>query len=65
MDVMAREHTTLMTTSEAAKALEVTTQTIQRWCDSGRLEVIIFPSGHRRIPAESVARLLEPVVLAR
>lgn len=63
---MARDMRTLLTTSEAAEALGVHPATIARWASQGQLEVVILPGGHRRIPAEEVARIREPMtVLAR
>ena len=47
-----------LTIGEAARALGVSVDTIRRWADSGKLPVIVLPSGHRRFYTEDVAELL-------
>jgi len=47
----------LLRPSEAAKFLGVSTSTIARWADQGRVEVTKLPSGHRRYVASSVEHL--------
>ena len=49
----------LMTTTAAARALGVTTQTIRRWVNSGQLTAVRSHTGRYRIDAASV-ELLRP-----
>ena len=49
----------LITIGEAARALQVSVDTIRRWADSGKLRVVVLPSGHRRFYAEDVAAMLD------
>lgn len=44
-------------TSEVAKRLGISTQTVQRWVDSGQLKAWKTMGGHRRIEAEGVELL--------
>jgi excisionase family DNA binding protein len=44
-------------TSEVAKRLGISTQTVQRWVDSGQLKAWKTLGGHRRIEAEGVELL--------
>jgi molybdopterin-binding protein len=44
---------------EAAKVLGVRVETVRRWERDGRLRTTRSPGGHRRVPAEEVARMLE------
>lgn len=53
---MAKE---LLTTREAAERLGVGTTSIKRWADSGVLECVKTPGGHRRFPREAVDAMLE------
>jgi excisionase family DNA binding protein len=46
-------------TEEAASALGVSTGTVKRWCDSGRLESRREKFGRRFIAPESVLKLWE------
>lgn len=48
----------LITTREVAALLGVGTTSIKRWADSGLLECIRTPGGHRRFTRSSVARLM-------
>ena len=43
--------------SAAASIIGVSSDTIRRWCDAGRLTVYRLPSGHRRIPVDEVLDL--------
>lgn len=43
--------------SEVAMMLNVTDQTIYRWCKKGLIEYIRLPSGHLRIPRSQLVRL--------
>ena len=47
----------LMQVREAAKALQVSENTLRRWSDNGLIQVVRLPSGVRRIPADEVQRL--------
>lgn len=47
----------LLQVREAAKALQVSENTLRRWSDNGLLQVVRLPSGVRRIPAGEVDRL--------
>ena len=48
-----------VTTREAAKLLGVALRTVQLWADTGLLSYWKTTGGHRRIPLESVERLLD------
>jgi excisionase family DNA binding protein len=52
-----REHEPAMTLSEAADALELSTSTLRRWADAGRIHAIRTSGGHRRFPTREVRRL--------
>jgi excisionase family DNA binding protein len=45
---------TLLSISEAARLLEVSTDTLRRWADRGLIETVRLPSGHRRYPRSAV-----------
>jgi excisionase family DNA binding protein len=47
-----------ISTRQAAKLLHVALSTVQAWVESGHLQAWKTPGGHRRIPLESVHRLL-------
>lgn len=49
----------LMTPAEVAALFRVHTSTVTRWADEGRLGSIRTPSGHRRLLARDVRRLLD------
>lgn len=51
--------TDLLTTREAAAMLGVGTSSVKRWADAGMVPCVRTPGGHRRIPREAVATLLE------
>jgi diguanylate cyclase (GGDEF)-like protein/excisionase family DNA binding protein len=51
------DHEASMTLGEAAEALDVSTSTLRRWADSGRIETLRTHGGHRRFPAREVQRL--------
>ncbi|MEM1126059.1 MAG: helix-turn-helix domain-containing protein [Bacteroidota bacterium] len=53
-----------LTPAEAAEALGVHVVTIRRWTESGRLEAIRTPGGHRRIPHAEILRLRDAHELA-
>ncbi|MBM3270676.1 MAG: helix-turn-helix domain-containing protein [Candidatus Sericytochromatia bacterium] len=42
------------TPGEVAELFGVTPKTVSNWCDQGRLESIVTPSGHRRIPESAI-----------
>ncbi|MEY2842846.1 MAG: hypothetical protein RI920_883, partial [Pseudomonadota bacterium] len=44
-------------TTEIAQRLGISTQTVQRWVDTGKLEAWKTLGGHRRIEAESAEHL--------
>lgn len=48
-----------LTTGQAAKILDCSTNTVIRYGNEGLLEVLVRPSGHRRFTKESVVRLEE------
>ena len=43
--------------SEAAEALGISASTLRRWADTGKLQTIRTPGGHRRFPVSEVRRL--------
>lgn len=45
--------------SEAAFVLGVNPKTIARWCNEGKIAHYRTLGGHRRIPSEEMARLLD------
>jgi diguanylate cyclase (GGDEF)-like protein/excisionase family DNA binding protein len=57
----APEHATAggatVTLGEAAEALGVSTSTVRRWADTGRIQVVRTSGGHRRFPAAELRRL--------
>jgi excisionase family DNA binding protein len=46
-----------VTLGEAAEALGVSTSTVRRWADTGRIHVVRTSGGHRRFPASELRRL--------
>ena len=46
-----------VTLGEAAEALGVSTSTVRRWADTGRIQVVRTSGGHRRFPASELRRL--------
>ena len=46
-----------VTLGEAAEALRVSTSTVRRWADTGRIQVVRTSGGHRRFPASELRRL--------
>ena len=46
-----------VTLGEAAEALGVSTSTVRRWADTGRIKVARTTGGHRRFPASELRRL--------
>jgi excisionase family DNA binding protein len=44
---------------EVAALLGVTTQTVGRWAEAGRIPSVRLPSGHRRYAAADVHALVE------
>jgi len=47
-----------MTVNEAARALDVSRMTIEKWADNADLTMVIYPGGLRRITTASVRALL-------
>jgi excisionase family DNA binding protein len=45
---------------EAAKLLDVSYETLWRWCEAGKIRHIRMPSGQRRIRREDIDRILHP-----
>lgn len=50
----------LLTIGETARLLGVSTDTIRRWADEGRIPVVTLPSGHRRFRPEDIETIREP-----
>ncbi len=48
-----------MTTSELAKALNVTRHAVIKWIREGRLNAIRLPGGRYRIPESEVRKIIE------
>lgn len=50
-----------MTTSQVARLLEVSTNTVLRWADEDKVfgEVLVRPSGHRRFDTDRVIAFLD------
>ena len=46
-----------VTLGEAAEALGVSSSTVRRWADTGRIQVVRTSGGHRRFPASELRRL--------
>jgi excisionase family DNA binding protein len=46
-----------LTLGEAASALDVSTSTLRRWADDGRIRTLRTSGGHRRFPVAEVRRL--------
>jgi excisionase family DNA binding protein len=44
-------------TAEAAKMLRVSPKTVSRWAKQGKLPHVVTLGGHRRFPADAIARL--------
>lgn len=51
-----------LTVSEAARLIGVSTRTILRYQESGRLPAHRLPSGHRRFRLADVEALIDPAV---
>ena len=49
----------LLTPSQVAKLFDVTTVTVWRWANSGRLKAIRTPSGYNRFTVTEVNRALK------
>jgi excisionase family DNA binding protein len=45
---------------EASELVGVSTATLRRWCDDGRVEAFTTPGGHRRFARTSMLRFLPP-----
>jgi excisionase family DNA binding protein len=48
----------LLTPTEAADVFRVTTRTLARWAQAGKLDVVRTPLGRRRYKRDDVQRLL-------
>ena len=53
-----------VTLGEAAEALGVSTSTVRRWADAGRIQVLRTSGGHRRFPVSELRRLNTEAVSA-
>jgi len=51
------------TLAEAAKQLNVTSQTLLNWKERGWINVLKLPNGRYRIPADEIERLNRPQLL--
>jgi excisionase family DNA binding protein len=51
----------LIGTSEAARILDVTDETIRRWVEAGRIRYIRLPSGQLRFERADVDAIRRPV----
>jgi excisionase family DNA binding protein len=47
----------LIAVGEAARSLGISSSTIRRWIDSGRIAAVRTSGGHRRVPAAEVRRM--------
>jgi excisionase family DNA binding protein len=48
----------MLAPGELARLLHVNAKTVSRWCREGRLEAVLTPGGHRRIPLAAALDLL-------
>lgn len=51
----------VLSPKQAAKLLKLTTGTIYRWINEGKLAYTRLPSGYYRIPVEEIDRILTPL----
>ena len=51
------------TLAEAAKQLNVTSQTLLNWKERGWINVLKLPNGRYRIPADEIERLNRPQLI--
>lgn len=49
------------TPSEAAELFAVSTKTVARWAEEGKIRVVVTPGGHRRYPKADLDAILVPV----
>ncbi len=56
-DAPRSEPETLLTSGEVATLFRVTTKTVTRWAEAGKLPAIRTLGGHRRFPAREVLRV--------
>lgn len=54
----SREFDTLLTLREVSEILNVSIQTLRKWCNDGKIDHVRLPNGHRRIPVREVQRIL-------
>lgn len=58
----ARFRRPFWSTSQVARELAIHPDTVRAWCDDGTLpNVIRFPNGYRRVPVQSVIKVLGSV----
>lgn len=48
-----------MSPGEAARSLHVSTKTVDRWADAGRIACVVTVGGHRRFRPEDIDALVE------
>ncbi len=51
----------LLSTSEAARLLGVSAETVRRWAERKRIKHIVLPSGQRRFRRQDIDAALAPV----
>lgn len=56
-DAPRSEPETLLTSGQVATLFRVTTKTVTRWAEAGKLPAIRTLGGHRRFPADEVLRV--------
>ena len=62
-DPLAIPHGEWMAPGQAARALEVSSQTLKSWTTKGLLAAVVTPGGQRRYRASDVQALLRPATL--
>jgi len=56
--LLDKEGVRLYRLKEASAILNVSVQTLRKWCNEGKIKCVRLPNGHRRIPVEEVRRIL-------
>lgn len=57
--------TEYLTPGEVARMLGVSTKTVDRWADGGKIDCIVTLGGHRRFRSEDVAMALDRAARVR